>query len=156
MEGYSVSSAGDINGDGYADLIIGAYGADNNGAIDNGSSYVVYGFSTSSNTKMGTTGNDTMTGSANDERFIGRSGDDTITTGAGSDVLVFDSTWGDDTVTDFEDGIDMFDMRDSDLNFSDLTITQSGSDTLIEDGSGNSITLTGITSTDITADDFIF
>ncbi|WP_204152622.1 cadherin domain-containing protein, partial [Leptolyngbya sp. CCY15150] len=40
--GYSVSSAGDINGDGIDDLIIGAWGADPNGSYS-GSSYVVFG-----------------------------------------------------------------------------------------------------------------
>ncbi|RYF88562.1 MAG: hypothetical protein EON95_20160, partial [Caulobacteraceae bacterium] len=40
--GYSVASAGDVNGDGIGDLIIGAYGSDTNG--DNtGTTYVVYG-----------------------------------------------------------------------------------------------------------------
>ncbi|WP_442937986.1 beta strand repeat-containing protein [Nostoc sp.] len=40
--GYSVSSAGDINGDGIADLIIGALYADPNGT-SSGQSYVVFG-----------------------------------------------------------------------------------------------------------------
>ena len=40
--GRSVASAGDINGDGFDDLIIGAWGADPNG-IDSGASYVVFG-----------------------------------------------------------------------------------------------------------------
>ena len=40
--GYSVSAAGDVNGDGIDDLLIGAYGADPNGS-DSGSSYVVFG-----------------------------------------------------------------------------------------------------------------
>ena len=40
--GYSVSSAGDINGDGYDDIIIGARHADSNGR-ESGSSYVVFG-----------------------------------------------------------------------------------------------------------------
>jgi hypothetical protein len=40
--GYSVASAGDVNGDGFADLIIGAKGADPNGS-DSGASYVVFG-----------------------------------------------------------------------------------------------------------------
>ncbi|MEH2369399.1 beta strand repeat-containing protein [Nostoc sp.] len=45
--GYSVSSAGDINGDGFDDLIIGAIYADPNGQRDAGSSYVVFGSSSS-------------------------------------------------------------------------------------------------------------
>src|SRR4028119_463802 len=40
--GFSVSSAGDVNGDGFDDLIIGANGADPNG-INAGQSYVVFG-----------------------------------------------------------------------------------------------------------------
>ncbi|ELR99491.1 integrin alpha, partial [Gloeocapsa sp. PCC 73106] len=43
--GRSVSSAGDVNGDGIDDLIIGAFGADPNGSYS-GSSYVVFGKST--------------------------------------------------------------------------------------------------------------
>ena len=41
--GYSVSSAGDVNGDGYDDLIIGARYADPNGDDSAGETYVVYG-----------------------------------------------------------------------------------------------------------------
>src|SRR4028119_463421 len=41
--GYSVSSAGDVNGDGIDDLIIGAYSADPNGINRAGQSYVVFG-----------------------------------------------------------------------------------------------------------------
>jgi len=40
--GYSVSAAGDINGDGFADLIVGAFGADPNGS-QSGAAYVVFG-----------------------------------------------------------------------------------------------------------------
>jgi len=43
--GRSVSAAGDINGDGLADLIVGAFGADPNGSYS-GSSYVVFGRNT--------------------------------------------------------------------------------------------------------------
>jgi len=45
FSGYSVSAAGDINGDGLGDLIIGAEGADPNGGAS-GSSYVVFGKAT--------------------------------------------------------------------------------------------------------------
>jgi len=40
--GISVASAGDVNGDGFADLIVGAHGADPNGSYS-GASYVVFG-----------------------------------------------------------------------------------------------------------------
>src|SRR5215211_3941913 len=42
FSGRSVASAGDLNGDGFADLIIGAYGADPHGS-NSGASYVVFG-----------------------------------------------------------------------------------------------------------------
>lgn len=44
--GRSVASAGDINGDGYADIIIGAWEADPNGDPSAGESYVVFGKAT--------------------------------------------------------------------------------------------------------------
>src|SRR4051812_35316965 len=40
--GFSVASAGDINGDGLDDLIVGAYQADPHGNVS-GASYVVFG-----------------------------------------------------------------------------------------------------------------
>jgi len=43
FSGYAVSAAGDINGDGIDDLIIGAFRADPNGNSIAGSSYVVFG-----------------------------------------------------------------------------------------------------------------
>jgi hypothetical protein len=38
----SVSCAGDVNGDGLDDLVLGAYTADPNGKLDAGKSYVVF------------------------------------------------------------------------------------------------------------------
>ena len=43
LSGRSVASAGDVNGDGFADLIIGAFGGDPGGDTYAGESYVVFG-----------------------------------------------------------------------------------------------------------------
>ena len=45
MSGWSVSSAGDVNGDGFDDLIVGAPSADasGNAKADAGESYVIFG-----------------------------------------------------------------------------------------------------------------
>ena len=54
--GFSVSSAGDVNGDGFDDLIIGAWGDDPNGE-GSGASFVVFGDDfTGAATQVGTTG----------------------------------------------------------------------------------------------------
>ncbi len=46
--GWSVAGVGDVNGDGRADIAIGARGAGNIGRTDSGSTYLVYGFGASS------------------------------------------------------------------------------------------------------------
>ena len=43
VSGKSVSHAGDVNGDGFEDVIIGAFGSDPGGRINSGASYVVFG-----------------------------------------------------------------------------------------------------------------
>ena len=43
QSGYSVSGIGDVNGDGYDDLLIGAPMVDHNGEIDTGAAYLVLG-----------------------------------------------------------------------------------------------------------------
>jgi Ca2+-binding RTX toxin-like protein len=85
--GQSVSSAGDVNGDGFDDLIVGAALADPNGS-NSGSSYVVFGGNfTGSVTQLGTTGNDTLSGTAANDVILGGRGDDVITGNGGIDRL---------------------------------------------------------------------
>jgi hypothetical protein len=84
----SVSSAGDVNGDGFDDLIVGAALADPNGNSNSGSSYVVFGGNfTGSVTQLGTTGNDILSGTAGDDVIFGGRGDDVITGNGGIDRL---------------------------------------------------------------------
>ena len=54
--GSSVASAGDVNGDGRADLIVGAPRADPSSRTDAGSSYVIYGTASPSNVDLASLG----------------------------------------------------------------------------------------------------
>ena len=78
--GSSVSGAGDLNGDGFDDLII--------GSSESGQSYVLFGGPfTGSIQRFGTSGNDTLTGTSAAETLIGNLGDDTLRGQGGADVL---------------------------------------------------------------------
>ena len=98
QNGYSVSAAGDINGDGFADLILGVYAANSNGALS-GKTYVIYGGTqyTSGNVDfLGTTGADTQTGTAAAETFMAGAGADTLIGNGGADVM--NAGAGNDTI----------------------------------------------------------
>ncbi len=56
QSGYSVASAGDVNGDGRADVIVGAPSADPSSRNDAGSSYVIYGKASPSNVDLASLG----------------------------------------------------------------------------------------------------
>ena len=87
--GRSVSGAGDINGDGFGDLIIGAYGGDPGGNNSAGESYVVFGDNfTNSVTLSGTLGADTLTGTTGADVAVGGLGNDILVGGGGVDVLI--------------------------------------------------------------------
>ena len=119
--GRTVASAGDVNGDGYDDLIVGARGVDTNGA-NSGASYIVFGGAFGESTAPVT-----LTGTSAGEVFIGGRGDDVLTGGGGADV--FHGGAGDDTLVV------------SDLAFQ-LADGGGGTDTLKLDGTGLVLDLT--------------
>jgi hypothetical protein len=87
--GYTiVSDAGDVNGDGFDDVIVGAPG-DGITDVRQGVSYVVYGGNfTGAVTHLGTTGNDILSGTAANDVILGGRGDDVITGNGGIDRIV--------------------------------------------------------------------
>ena len=130
--GRSVSSAGDVNGDGFDDLIVGApYDAPNGG--NSGASFVVFGGNFSGAvTQIGTLGDDTLTGTAaNDVIFAGVGNDtldggggtDRLSGGAGADTFTLRNLDGTTTIIDF-DGAEGDRLNVSDFSFANFASFQ--------------------------------
>ncbi|MFN4017796.1 MAG: M10 family metallopeptidase C-terminal domain-containing protein [Reyranella sp.] len=87
MSGISVASAGDVNGDGYDDLIVGSV----NGGTG-GESYVIFGGAfegtTTPVTTVGTAAAEILTGGRGKDMLTGGGGGDVFHAGAGDDRLV--------------------------------------------------------------------
>jgi hypothetical protein len=116
--GFSVSGAGDVNGDGFDDLIVGAYRGDN-GGVDAGQSYVVFGSDTGFGTAVGGRQVVDLTTLTAAQGFIiqGDSAGDTSghrvsgagdVNGDGFDDLMVGAHWGDDGGSDAGEGYVVF------------------------------------------------
>lgn len=137
-----------IYGGSQRDIIRGGYGNDS-----------IYA-SEGRNDVYGGDGNDIIyTGSGNDY-IQGGYGNDDIWLGGGYDKVVLTQYGnGTDTINNFQDGQTTFALGDtsttSSFTFSQLTIAQSGNNTLINFGSDTLATLIGVQASNITASDFV-
>ena len=130
--GHFISDAGDVNGDGFDDLIMGVSEGRLNGSIlDPGSSYVVFGGNfTNAVTFLGTPGVDNFSaGTASSENVVAGDGNDLMIGGGGADV--FHGGAGDDII------------KVSDSGFRSLD-GGAGNDTLAVTGSGLNLNLVNV------------
>jgi Ca2+-binding RTX toxin-like protein len=112
---------------------------------------------------VGNGGNDRIFGEAGNDTLIGGSGNDILGGGSGIDRFVFATNCDKDRVNDF-DAIgrdhDVIDLRvlNSIGSFADLRanhMTKSGANVVINGGSGDVITLVGVTLSSLDAGDFL-
>jgi serralysin len=105
----------------------------------------------------GNTGDDTLFGDAGTDTLNGGTGDDTLSGGAGRDTFVYSASFGNDTINDFTVGFDSINL--SALGIADYTsllanTADVGGNAVIT-LSGNTITLTGVTKSQLQQGDFI-
>ncbi|HEY0138376.1 MAG TPA: hypothetical protein VGB85_30030, partial [Nannocystis sp.] len=125
--GFAVGAGGDADGDGFTDVIVGAFGSDAKGD-GAGRSYVVFGGDYSNVARsVGGQGPDNLAGTDKPEIFVSGRGDDTITGQGGADIFYCGA--GEDTV------------RLGDLGFRRLD-GGAGEDTLQLMGAGLTLDLT--------------
>ncbi|MCW3784200.1 hypothetical protein OM960_21955 [Defluviimonas sp. CAU 1641] len=122
-------------------------------AIGGGGADTLTGTATA-NQLSGNGGNDTLNGGAGDDRLTGGTGDDTLYGGSDHDVFVFAPGHGNDTIGDYDVLNDLIEF--SGIQFSDLIVTQNGSDVTIDYGSGDMITVLNASAGDFTEPEFRF
>jgi Ca2+-binding RTX toxin-like protein len=119
-----------LNGDAGNDILQG--GADNDTLADNAGA----------NLLDGGLGIDTLSGNASNEMFVGGIGNDTITTGNGADLIAFNRGDGMDVVNGGV-GTDNTLSLGGGIQYSDLALSKSGNDLILEVGNGDQVTLSG-------------
>lgn len=134
-------------------------------AIDgtgNGDANVITGNS-GVNILDGAAGADTLDGAGGDDTLTGGDGADSLTGGAGDDLFIYGDGDDADTITDFTAGSATDDVINlsgvaSATVFQDVldAATDDGTDTTIDFGSGDTITLLGVIESELHSNDFSF
>lgn len=106
-------------------------------------------------------GDDTLSGGTGADFIYGGGGNDTLTGGAGADTFYFNSTAGDDVITDFATADDTLVLANTATDFTSVADVTAASTSvsggiLIDLGDGNSLMLEGITTGDLATMNFGF
>ena len=107
---------------------------------------------------IGSSNADDIIGSEGVNRIDGGAGNDVIRGRGGSDIFVFKANSGQDTITDWQDGIDVIDVSSLGTNWTTISegLSQVGNDAIIDLGGGNTITLKNVALGAIDQGDFQF
>ncbi|MCB4821290.1 family 16 glycosylhydrolase [Roseicella aerolata] len=101
---------------------------------------------------IGNAAANTLDGGAGNDWLDGGAGADWLIGGTGDDTFAFAPGCGADTVADFGLGRDRLDLRGFQAQLSDLVITPTGGDILLQFAGGDSILLKGVTSVTLQGD----
>ncbi len=102
-------------------------------------------------------GDDDISGDAGNDALVGGAGNDQLDGGTGVDEFIFNAGFDDDEIDGFEAGEKLnFASFSTVTDISDLTITASGSDSLITLSGEGSILVYGVDATSWTNSDFVF
>ncbi|WP_298938299.1 tandem-95 repeat protein [uncultured Ruegeria sp.] len=146
-----------LNGGDGDDDLEGGYGNDTlNGGDGDDRLYGGEYFDTGNDTLNGGDGDDRLEGGGGDDILNGGDGDDRLRGDAGDDQFVFSDSFGNDTITDFDDGIDLIRVDIAGVSYSDLIITGSVLSTEVSVSGHGTITLNFFDVADLTEEDFLF
>ncbi len=108
------------------------------------------------NVLNGSNFNDRINGKAGDDVIAGGAGNDFLTGGQGADTFVFHTGGGNDTILDFEDGVDQIHLGNIGLSFADLGISENANSVTVDLAGQGNITIEDVSASSLSEEDFVF